>query len=402
MTKRRASRLPPGIKAGSLEDGTEVWQVSGRAQVTCPTTSKRVRRKREGHVLREEPLSAAMALKEKLVEEARVACLEALGLIETQDGRLEAPPPQAKTLGAFAPLWIERNESDWGDKHAGHVLRVLEQRVLPHFGAMTANELHASHLAVWWVWAQQQRKPLTKVQKEAGISEGDPFRASVLRGWWGLLKKILGAFIIEEGRYDFGFVLDHASTPELRGRGKLRRQRLELGEAHRVLDHVGGDGTVRDLLRVVLDTGCRTKEIRTLRWDQVDLEQGELLLEKTKTDVVRTATLFDRSWALLKSRRAALQEQEVIPLLVFPSSETGRALHHTGITHSLAKASERAGLERALLPHTLRGIRATDLLARGLSTQMVQTVTGHQSTQALAIYTRPTAEQLRRLATSRG
>ena len=61
----------------------------------------------------------------------------------------------------------------------------------------------------------------------------------------------------------------------------------------------------------------------------------------------------------------------------------------------LASLSGRAGLERTVTPHMFRHATATDLLARGVSIDVVKELLGHASIRSTELYLHPDADAQR-------
>src|SRR5260370_25834403 len=61
----------------------------------------------------------------------------------------------------------------------------------------------------------------------------------------------------------------------------------------------------------------------------------------------------------------------------------------------LASLSRRAGLERTVTPHMFRHATATDLLARGVSIDVVKELLGHASIRSTELYLHPDADAQR-------
>ncbi|MBH23326.1 MAG: hypothetical protein CMH57_02460 [Myxococcales bacterium] len=367
-----------------------MYWVQIKVQVTH--AGRKVRRTRKGFAprtpgackatqLRE--LAAAVEVRDGLDEEARLACLEALGVATT-------PTHQIETLRIYSRRWSEAKAAGWRTARRNkEVGRMLAYWVLPTLGELTAEEITHRHGVAWWTMATQRPKVRT-------TGWPGPYARKTLLGIWAVAKAVVEDFRAE---YDLPPAWSRVRVPDLKARPQLNRQRLTLEAALEVTSQITTEA-VRDLCEVVLDTGSRTREIRTLKWSQVDLERGSLKLEAddTKTGVGREVVLFERSQAILQRRWEGRGQGGEISPWVFPSGRS-KAGHytHTAVAYHLQNASERAKLGERLRPHTLRGVRATDLLSRGYAQEMVMAITGHLSAGSLAMYVRPTPEQVRQV-----
>ena len=149
----------------------------------------------------------------------------------------------------------------------------------------------------------------------------------------------------------------------------------------RVLSEFEAEGKVMAsgiaALRLLMLTGCRRNEILTLRWEDVDLDAGELRLRDAKTGA--------RSVALSPAARKVLA---TLPrLLDNPWVITGR-----GASGRLANLNapwlvvrKRAGLEDVRI-HDLRHSFASRALALGESLTMIGKLLGHRQVQTTARY----------------
>lgn len=76
---------------------------------------------------------------------------------------------------------------------------------------------------------------------------------------------------------------------------------------------------VTNAIRLLLLTGCRLREILHLRWSEVDLERGLLLLPDSKTG--------QKTVILNRSAIAILSSSERVGSFVVPSSDPNRPRH---------------------------------------------------------------------------
>ena len=163
-----------------------------------------------------------------------------------------------------------------------------------------------------------------------------------------------------------------------------RRERLlteeEFRRLGRVLDEAetckGVSVHVVATIRLLL-TGCRKGEILNLRWNEVDLEAGELRLPDTKTGP-RTITLSPEAVAVL-SRIPRLPDNP----FVIQGKIRGKAMRNLNDPWEIICA--RAGLEDMRL-HDCRHPYASRALALGESLPMIGRLLGHTQVETTARY----------------
>ena len=104
-----------------------------------------------------------------------------------------------------------------------------------------------------------------------------------------------------------------------------RERVLSLEEQERLLLHA--DRELRDLILLLLNSGCRLYEILSLRWDIVDFEAGKIHLPGsiTKNGKWRDAEINPTSRTILLERKLITKNSP----FVFPSdkSESGHLIH---------------------------------------------------------------------------
>ena len=130
-------------------------------------------------------------------------------------------------------------------------------------------------------------------------------------------------------------------------------------------------------IRLLMLTGCRRNEILRLRWDEVDLERGELRLTDSKTGQ-KTVPLSPAAARVISARPRTGGSPWVIP---------GRAPEGPlrNVNRSWGKVRERAGLADVRL-HDLRHSFASRALALGESLPMIGKLLGHARIQTTARY----------------
>ena len=149
----------------------------------------------------------------------------------------------------------------------------------------------------------------------------------------------------------------------------------------RVLDEVEAERKVSAsavaAIRLLMLTGCRLGEIVTLRWEDVDLEAGELGLRDAKTGARQVAL-----------SPAAVRVLSTIPRVadnswVIAGRKPGTRLGNLNASWLVVRA--RAGLKDVRL-HDLRHSFASRALALGESLTMIGKLLGHRKVQTTARY----------------
>jgi integrase/recombinase XerD len=233
-------------------------------------------------------------------------------------------------------------------------------------------------------------------RRAAGLGAASVARAlAALRG--------LHRFLLEEG--------DGSSDPtaDVRPPKTPRRLPKALSEEQvlRLLDATGdGEPTAlrdRAILEVLYGTGMRVSELAGLSLSDLGHDDGlvRVLGKGSKERLVPMGAcarhalglwLGPRGRPALEPRRWARRGDAEA---VFLNARGGR-LTRQGVWGVLKKRARAAGLEEAVHPHVLRHSCATHMLARGADIRVVQELLGHASIATTQLYTRVSAEHLRK------
>jgi integrase/recombinase XerD len=235
----------------------------------------------------------------------------------------------------------------------------------------------------------------------AGLREGDaehpPLSAasaaravSAVRG--------LHRFAVREG------LAEHDPAREITPPTPPRRLPKALGvpEIEALLGAVGGDGPLplrdRALLEFLYGTGARISEAVGAAVDDVDLDEGSVLLHGKggRSRLVPVGGYArDALRAYLVRARPALARAGRGTPKVFLNARGGPLSRQSAWT-ILRRAAGGAGLDPARIsPHTLRHSYATHLLDGGADVRVVQELLGHASVTTTQIYTLVTVDRLR-------
>ncbi len=177
---------------------------------------------------------------------------------------------------------------------------------------------------------------------------------------------------------------------------------LPLAEVEAILDAAGAAGTTlalrdRALLELLYGTGARISEAVGLDVDDLDLTEGTVLLRgKGGKERIVPVGSFAREAVdgyLVRGRPELVSAGKGTPAL-FLNARGGR-LSRQSAWAVLAKAADRAGVTKAVSPHTLRHSFATHLLDGGADVRVVQELLGHASVTTTQVYTLVTVDNLR-------
>ncbi len=139
----------------------------------------------------------------------------------------------------------------------------------------------------------------------------------------------------------------------------------------------------RCLVVLLLTTGIRRSEAAQINLEDIDLENGQLLVHgkgaKERT-VPLTPEAINAIRHYLRHRRKTSSHRLFV-------SQTGNPIHGRAINRMLNRLLEKAGLAgKGITPHKLRHTFATHLIQNGVDIKTVQELLGHSDIQTTARY----------------
>jgi len=143
----------------------------------------------------------------------------------------------------------------------------------------------------------------------------------------------------------------------------------------------------RAMLRLMLNTGLRLAEVTALKWRDLDLTTGKLMVRQGKGAKDRTLWVAEADIDRLRSLRERQAEKCAGRCdHVFTTLE-GKPLGHRYVQRMVKRYTAKAGIDKDVSPHTLRHSFATDLYRETSKIRLVQKVLGHSDLSTTMIYT---------------
>jgi integrase len=186
------------------------------------------------------------------------------------------------------------------------------------------------------------------------------------------------------------------ATPPAAGRAEVAPPDAD-GVARMLAAAMGQDPELGLFLRLAVVLGARRSELIALKWRDVDLDAGEVLIasgvvrvagqplidKDTKTHAKRRVALGAETVELLKAHRArqaaaALAAGATLPpeAYVFARSpDGGKAMSPDGVSHRFQELAAQLGVRARL--HDLRHFMVTQLVAGGVDWRTVSGRAGH-------------------------
>jgi len=150
----------------------------------------------------------------------------------------------------------------------------------------------------------------------------------------------------------------------------------------------------RTMLRLMLDTGLRLSEAIHLRWKDIDLNSGRVMVRRGKGAKDRTLWTGKHNLpALVAWKERQASECIGSPQIVFTTKEGGK-LDPAYIQRMVKRYAAKAGIEKNVHPHTLRHSFATDLYRETTNIRLTQKALGHANLATTQIYTHIVDEEL--------
>ena len=148
------------------------------------------------------------------------------------------------------------------------------------------------------------------------------------------------------------------------------------------------------MIQLMLDTGLRLAEACSLRWKDINLTSGKLVIREGKGAKDRTLWIGEnRLEALRDWKERQIEWLEDAPEHVF-TTRNGDPVSHRQVQKMISNYSEKAGIEKNVHPHTLRHTFATDLYRETGKIRLVQKALGHADLSTTMIYTHIVDEEL--------
>ena len=288
-----------------------------------------------------------------------------------------APRLTTPLFSEYAEDWYRENLPRWRATHADTIRGVLDQRLLPFFGA--------SHLAdVTRAEILDFRAKTAKSSKRKGREEMSPSRVNHIMT---ALRMVLA-----EGAERYEFATPFRNIKPLR-LPKMDIHPFTLDEVNRLIDAVRVD--YRPYLTTRFFTGARTGELNGLEWRHIDFDNDLILVRQTIVKGQIEGTKTDgssRDIPMVPAVRVALMEQRArVPddcRWAFPAPEGG-PMSLVNFTNRVWKPLLRHLGFAPRRPYQTRHTAATLMLSAGENPEWVARVLGHASTEMLfRVYSR--------------
>jgi len=172
-----------------------------------------------------------------------------------------------------------------------------------------------------------------------------------------------------------------SKNKDVRKREYLTEQEVEMlmDAARKIGRHGHRDAT---LILLAYRHGLRVSELVALRWDQIDLKQGLLHVNRVKSGTASTHPI--RGPEIRALRR--LQREYPDTPYVFVTERKGPLTTST-VRKLVARAGQKANITFPIHPHMLRHACGFKLANDGQDTRAVQHYLGHKNIQHTVRYT---------------
>ncbi len=189
------------------------------------------------------------------------------------------------------------------------------------------------------------------------------------------LEKVLGQ---DRQRIELERPLKQRKLPEV----------LSLKEVQSILQHTANTKH-KAMLTTLYSSGLRIGELLNLRIQDIDGEQQRIWVRAGKGQKDRVTLL---SPLLLKLLRKYYREYQ--PREYLFEGPPGGQYSGSSVRKVLGRAVKKAGIRKAVRPHTLRHSFATHLLENGTNLRYIQELLGHNSPKTTEIYTHVSSKKL--------
>lgn len=130
-------------------------------------------------------------------------------------------------------------------------------------------------------------------------------------------------------------------------------------------------------------TGMRLSELRLLLWEDINFEEGLILVKKGKGAKDRIVVLKE---SLADKVKAFRTMQRPTQQFVFEGKKQGKPIAARTVQWAFIRAREKAGLPKWVTAHVLRHSFATDSLKNGADLLTLKELLGHKKLNTTSLY----------------
>lgn len=150
----------------------------------------------------------------------------------------------------------------------------------------------------------------------------------------------------------------------------------------------------RLIVEFLYSCGARVSEAANIKLVDLDFSEKIGIVKGGKGNKDRTIIL-SKTW--IKQAKKYLKKKKIKSKYFF-SKKNGKPITADTIQRIIRKATEKAGIEKHVTPHTLRHSFATHLLESGESIRKIQELLGHSNLTTTQIYTHISTNELKKVA----
>lgn len=186
------------------------------------------------------------------------------------------------------------------------------------------------------------------------------------------------------------------TVPKIKRMEEPKRVRfIEKDDARRLIKELPNH--LKDKMVFALSTGLRDRNVRELRWDEVDLDNRMVTIDGSKMKAGKTLSipLNDTAYEVLR-RRAVAKNKDATWVFAYG----GKPVYRSG-TRAFRKALKRAGIENFRW-HDLRHTWASWHIQRGTHTAAVRELGGWSDDRMVQRYAHLSTKHLRKVADNIG
>ena len=286
--------------------------------------------------------------------------------------QVPTPPPtkEVPTLREFSNIFLETSKLRNKPSTIDAKIKILKWHLLPLIGDMRLDEITYTTIEDLKLALASQKVKRPRKTPADGVYP--PLSPKTVNKSLMVLHRIL---VVARKRRLIDFVPDFEWLRAPLGEFDF----LDFDESKRLI--AAAEGQLRTMIIVALRTGLRHGELLALRWQDVDLVAGRIIVRQNvvrgvigtpKSGKPREIPLGDEVRGALKAHR------HLRGPLVFCNMD-GNMLTDSELRNPLNHVVKRAGLARSIGWHCLRHTFASHLAMRGATLKVIQDQLGHST-----------------------